>query len=82
MNTFSDLEKLANTSIIVNELESFYELANVSFQILKKKRAPLKKLRDHNNPGRTEGPYKKIKLPEMKIIIVDGIPKIYSRYSN
>ena len=85
MNTFADLEKLATTSMIVNELEKFYELANVSFGILKRKRAPLLKLSDYNKPGKTEGIKKqknKNLLPDMKIIIVDGIPKIYSRYSN
>jgi hypothetical protein len=85
MNTFADLEKLAETSVIVNELDKFYELANVSFGILKKTRAPLLKLSDYNKPGKTEGIKKQknsIRLPDMKIIIVNGIPKIYSCYSN
>ena len=82
------LDQFVQIANFVKEFEEFEELARKSFLIIKKMRATLLKLKNYNNLGRSEtykhgilktGTSKMI--PDMKIIIVNGIPKIYSRWN-
>ena len=79
LNTLAEeAEYVKEHSDILKLNSEFLDLAECCFKELKRARAPLLKLSDHNKPGRTEK--RKLILPDMKIVLINKVPKIYSRY--
>ena len=79
-----NLEELAQEAQYLKEHADFLKLADQASKQLRRVRAPLLKISDYNKPGRTEKITKKIRyygvIPDMKIVLIDKIPRIYSRY--
>ena len=76
MSSFTKLEKFADTVNMIKEFEEYEKIAKNVFKV--SKNSAFKKFQKrtiHND-------YSHIKLPNMKINILDGVPTIFSKYSN
>jgi len=83
MSELAKLTELAETSSLIKEFDDFNILADRAFKLLRRKRMELSKIKDHNKSDiRDSFRNKTYVIPDMKILIVDGVPKIYSRYPN
>jgi len=74
MSRFEDFVRVVN---MIKEFEEFHELYRRSLKhqihVISSKNSAFKKV--------NKNPYSHIKIPNMKIILENKVPKIYSRYS-
>ena len=71
------LEEFAHVADMLRKFNEFNKLSDESFRVIKRRRMEMNRIGNFNNPG-----FQETVIPDMKILIVDGKPKIYSRYPN